>query len=155
MITDTHLSSSSSSSGVSLVLHGYKCPNAGQLLVIAWPGQWSTFHHHPTTSRPWGILFSLEWGERGRACVILVSYILQTANMPPCQHTLNIYHHYHYDSLTFSKMSLISPVSSELGRMMFMAYFLFPTSTSGMASAPVRLNLWRGGSPALNSGSPL
>ena len=33
-------------------------------------------------------------------------------------------------------MSLISPVSSELGRTMFMANLLLPTSMSGMASAP-------------------
>ena len=43
--------------------------------------------------------------------------------------------------LTLSKTSRISPVSSELGRMMFMANFFLLTSTSGIASAPVRLNL--------------
>ena len=42
--------------------------------------------------------------------------------------------------LTLSKISLISPVSSELGSMMFIANFLFPMSRSGMDSAPVGEN---------------
>ena len=46
---------------------------------------------------------------------------------------------YRNQKLTLSKISLISPVSSELGSMMFIANLLFPMSRSGMDSAPVRV----------------
>ena len=60
----THMVSTSTSTCVSLVLHGNNCLDAGQLLLIALLGQRPALHGHPAASHPRTVLITLR-RERG------------------------------------------------------------------------------------------